>query len=145
VARLINTFDVFDTLIARRGVEPRCVLDRLQSRGQLPGLAAARLATDRQLWAQGKPYSLHDIYQEVRCLLSLDEPSADRLLQLEIELEHDEVIPIAENLEQVQDGDLLISDTYLPAEVVVSLLRRAGLDRRVAIVVSNDGKSRGWI
>jgi hypothetical protein len=136
---------VFDTLIARRGVEPRCVLDQLESRAGLPGLAAARLAADQKLWALGQPYSLADIWREVRGTLGLDQASADRFMALELQLEHDQVIPIAENLALVEHGVLLVSDTYLSAEVVRSLLRQAGFGLRVALVVSNDGKSRGWI
>src|ERR1700734_1183957 len=106
----INSFDVFDTLIARRGFEPRSVLDKLEARTRLPNLAAARTAADRNLWALEKPYSLADIWRETHRLLGLAGPSADRLMEMEIELEHEEVIPIADNLALVKDGDLLISD-----------------------------------
>jgi hypothetical protein len=141
----INSFDVFDTLIARRGVEPRHVLDRLESQSGLPGLAEARLAADRLLGSRGQLYTLRDIWAEVGCALGLGERTTNRLLDLEVELEHEEVLPITENLAQVRDGDLLLSDTYLPPDVVRSLLRRVGFDRQVALVVSNDGKHRGWI
>jgi len=46
--RAVNSFDVFDTLIARSGVEPRGVLDWLESRAGVAGLAEARLQADRQ-------------------------------------------------------------------------------------------------
>jgi predicted HAD superfamily hydrolase len=145
VARSVRTFDVFDTLIARRSVEPHCVLERLEARAGLPGLAAVRLAADRQLWAAGQPFSLADLWRETGRALGLDGPTTSRLMDLEVQLEHEEVIPIADNLALVRDGDLLISDTYLPADIVWSLLHKAGLKRQVALVVSNDGKSRGWI
>jgi predicted HAD superfamily hydrolase len=66
-------------------------------------------------------------------------------MEMELQIEHEEVIPIWENLEKLQDGDLLVSDTYLNADTVRSLLQKAGLSRRVGLVVSNDGKYRGWI
>jgi hypothetical protein len=56
VPQPIRGFDVFDTLIARRSVEPRRVLCRLEQRAGLPGLAAARLAADARLGARGRPY-----------------------------------------------------------------------------------------
>src|SRR5262249_34892784 len=74
-----------------------------------------------------------------------DSATINRLLEMEIQIEHQEVIPIAENLALVRDGDLLVSDTYLPTDIVLSLLRRAGLERIVTVVSSNDGKFRGWI
>jgi len=143
--QVIHSFDVFDTLIARRCVEPRQVLHKLEARAGLPGLAAARLAADQSLGSRGRPYRLRDIWHEVGQALHLDAATSERLLQLEIQIEHEEVIPITENLAQVRDGDVLVSDTYLPAEIVLSLLRKAGLHQTVALVVSNDGKFQGWI
>jgi hypothetical protein len=141
----INSFDVFDTLIARRRVESRRVLQALEARVQVPGLARARLEADRQVGNVAKPYTLNDIWMEVCRALNLRAAEAARLLQLEVQIEHEQVIPIVENLELVCDGDVLVSDTYLPAAVVMSLLRTAGLRRHVALVVSNDGKFRGTI
>jgi hypothetical protein len=141
----VKSFDVFDTLIARRSVEPRLVIQQVETRAGLPGLAAVRVAADQRLCGLGQSYTLDDIWAEVRRVMDLDEATADRLREVEIELEHDEVIPITANLALVRDGDVLVSDTYLPADVVWSLLRRAGLERAVALVVSNDGKYRGWI
>lgn len=143
--RAVNSFDVFDTLIARRCVEPHGVLDKLEAQSGVPGLAAARLAADRALGASGHPYGLADIWRKAARALGLDAAARDRLADREVELEHEEVIPVAENLALVRDGDVLVSDTYLPAAVVRSLLRRAGLKRQVALVVSNDGKCCGWV
>src|SRR5262245_20114646 len=99
----VNSFDVFDTLIARRGGDPRSVLDALEARAGRPGLAAARLAADRRLGARGQPYTLRDIWHEVRRALGLADADADRLLDLEVRLEHDAVIPVVENLALVRD------------------------------------------
>ena len=145
MARPVNSFDVFDTLIARRCIKPARILAQLETHAQLPGLADARLAADRSLGCLGRPFNLEAIWQEVRRVLGLDQATAARLMDLEIALEHSEVIPIAENLSQVCDGDLLVSDTYLPPDIVKSLLQRAGLNKQTGLVVTNDGKQRGWI
>ncbi len=55
------------------------------------------------------------------------------------------MIPIAENLARVKDGDLLLSDMYLPTSVIRALLAKAGLDRRVGLMVSADGKQSGQV
>lgn len=143
--RPIKSFDVFDTLIARRCVEPVNVLHKLEVRAGIPGLAAARVTADQELGRRGQPYSLREIWQEVGRALSIDAASVQRLMHLELEIEHDEVIPIVENLALVRHGDLLISDTYLPADIVMLLLRNAGMHQVVGLVVTNDGKFRGWI
>lgn len=141
----VNSFDVFDTLLARRSGSPEALLHRLEHESGVPGLAAARRAADQALWHRGQPYLLADLWQETGRALGLDAAQVQRLADREIALEHAEVIPITENLAQVRDGDLLVSDSYLPRDVVASLLRQAGLDRAVALVVTNDGKARGWV
>jgi predicted HAD superfamily hydrolase len=145
MSRAIKSFDVFDTLIARRNVEPRNLLDKLEANTGIPGLAVARLNADRNLGSQGKAWTLNDIWDEVGRTLNLDAAIVLRLRDAEVQLEHEEVIPIVENLALVRDGDVLVSDSYLPADVVCSLSRTAGLDKLVTVVVSNDGKFRGWI
>jgi hypothetical protein len=77
--------------------------------------------------------------------LGLDAPAPEALRQAEIDAELDQVIPIEENLARVKDGDLLLSDMYLPAGVIRGLLEKAGLDRRVSLLVSADGKHSGRI
>lgn len=141
----LRTYDVFDTLIARRSVEPSRVLAKLEVRAGVPGLAAARGAADRRLGGGGQPYGLQHLWNEVAAALGLGEAEATQLQELEIQIEHEESIPIVENLALVRDGDLLVSDTYLPAEVVRSLLSQAGLRQQVGLVITNDGKHRGWI
>jgi hypothetical protein len=141
----VNSFDVFDTLVARRCVTPRRLLEVLERQSGLPGLAAARLAADAALGAAGKPYDLRAIWREVSRATGISPDAAERLEKQELQLEHEQVIPVAENLALVRDGDLLVSDTYLPAEQVLSLLRRAGLKRVVTLVASNDGKFTGRV
>jgi hypothetical protein len=145
MANRVNSFDVFDTLIARRCVEPHNILSLLETRSGHAGLAAARIAADRRLGEKGQPYTLVEMWRELGRAIGLADDVVAGLLALELQIEHEEVIPVIENLAQVRDGDLLVSDTYMAAETVHSLLQRAGLDRRVALVLSNDGKFRGWI
>lgn len=145
MSRSVKSYDVFDTLIARRSVDPRPVLARLEAHAGIPGLAAVRLAADQQLGALGRPYTLCDIWQQVGRRIGLEATVIERLYHQEIQLDHEQTIPIVENLALVQDGDILVSDTYLPAELLMSLLRKAGLERTVALITSNDGKFRGWI
>ena len=141
----VNSFDVFDTLIARRSIHPHAVFHRLEAHVGQPGLAAARIAADERLWHTGPAYQLEEIWREVGSAMQLDANLVSRSMALEIDFEHDEIIPIAQNLALVKDGDILISDTYLPSQVVLSLLRKAGLQRTVTLVTSNHGKFRGTI
>ncbi|MEH6460797.1 hypothetical protein [Chitinimonas sp. JJ19] len=140
-----RSFDIFDTLITRRHVMPQWVQHELERRTGLVGLADARRQADFQLYQAGQPYGLDDIWYATAQQLGLDDRTRQHCQQLEIQLEQEELIPIQANLQQVQDGDLLVSDMYLSVPIIEALLTQAGLRRKVGMVISNDGKHRGHI
>ncbi|WP_419730652.1 glycosyltransferase [Lichenicola sp.] len=139
----LNSFDVFDTLIARRCLEPWRIFEQVGAQVGIPGFVQARLMAEGQL--AGRAYTLDDIYVSLAGLWSLTPDQADWLKSLELAAEIDNVIPIAENIDQVRHGDLLISDMYLPEPAIRSLLAAAGLDKRVGLIVSTRGKREGLI
>lgn len=84
MAAVVGSFDIFDTLLARRRSDSREVFLQLEARAGPPGLAVARLDADRRLGGCGQPYKLQDIWREVgralggqkgTHLFSLDEAS----------------------------------------------------------------------
>ena len=122
-----NSFDVFDTLIARRKFKPSSIFDELKKEfGEI---------IEQRLQADNGSRTLREIYDF--CGLS------ETILQRELQLELAHCIPIQENIERVSDGDLLVSDTYLPKEFVLELLGKCGLQKRVGIYVSNSDKWSG--
>ena len=122
-----NSFDVFDTLIARRKVTPKSIFDECRNEfGEI---------IDKRVAADNGARSLREIYD----FCGLDESIL--LRELELELAH--CIPIQENIEKVRDGDLLVSDTYLPKEFVIELLSKCGLTKKVGLYVSNSDKWSG--
>lgn len=139
----MNTFDIFDTLIARKCVSPQAIFSLVEQRSGVTDFAAKRIEAERQLI--GQSYSLHDIYARLAKLHTLDIQSAELLKQLEIDTELANVIPIRCNLRKVRDGDLLITDMYLDAAFIEQLLRRAGLRKHVIIYQSTAGKGTGEV
>lgn len=140
---MVDSFDVFDTLIARRCIDPLLVFAAVEAAAGVAGFAVTRRAVE--LAISGPGTTLADIHAGVAERLGLDAPAAAALRQAEIDAELNQVIPIAENLARVKDGDLLLSDMYLPPGVIRALLEKAGLDRRVSLLVSADGKHSGRI
>lgn len=139
----VRTFDVFDTLIARRCIEPHRVFAAVAAAMDRPGFPEERIAAEQAVW--GGPYTLADIYGRLAHNSGLEPAYAEQLMQAEIDAELEEVIPIAENLALVSDGDLLISDMYLPADTIRALLDRAGLQKNIGLFVSAHGKRSGDI
>jgi hypothetical protein len=140
---VVRSFDVFDTLIARRCVEPERVRDLVAERAEFPDFPALRHQAEVNV--TGAPYDLDDIYAELGRLTALSAVELNQLRDLEIEIELGQVIPITENIEAVRHGDLLVSDMYLGASTIRRLLGQAGFDREVGLVVTSDGKASGRI
>ena len=126
----MNSWDCFDTLIARRYFKPKTVFAEVGKRLGIDNFVEQRVAAER---ASNKTYQ--DIYARL--------PGIDPQVELDVELEHN--FPIMENILKVKDGDLILSDMYLPADFVMKLLRNCGLTADVDIIVTPDGKKRGWI
>jgi len=77
--------------------------------------------------------------------LSLDQQETEDLKTVELAVELENVIPpLPRTLERYANGDLLISDMYLPASAIRLMLERAGLAaRHVGLIVTNNGKHHG--
>ena len=139
----VNTFDVFDTLIARRCIDPVGVFHAIAERSGLGNFVAARLAAERAV-AHG-PYDLATIYATLAEMFGLSGETAAELQAMEVEIEIENVIPVCENIAALGDGDILVSDMYLGAPVIRRLLDAAGIGHNVPLVVTTDGKHKGWI
>lgn len=139
----MQSFDVFDTLVARKCIHPDAVFSLVEAELGLPGFAAMRIDAERCL--HGREHQIDDIYAQLRARFDLPAEALSFAKERELLHELDQVIPIARNLCQVRDGDVLVSDTYLPAAFLGQLLERAGLRRVVSIVRSASGKATGRI
>lgn len=139
----MRTFDIFDTLIARRCIHAHEIFRLVEIRTGLTGFAAARVEAEKRV-SHGE-YTLVDIYRGLRQTLSLDDASTDTLMQTEVALELENALPIAENLRRLPQEAVLITDMYLPAAVIRELLRRAGVSRDYPILIASHGKSGGAV
>lgn len=139
----VRTFDVFDTLIARRCIDPCVVFALVEQRIGLAGFAEARRQAEARVATH--EYTIDTIYEELGRALSLDASALAAAKSAEIAIEIEQVIPIAEHLARVRHGDVLISDMYLGEANIRRLLDAAGLASKVSLIVSSAGKSSGRI
>jgi hypothetical protein len=138
-----HSFDIFDTLMARRCIEPHNVFHELEKNAGLRGFAEQRKQAERMV--AGGPYTLDDIYGALQSHFGFERDVAEHLKQAEIDLEIKNAIPIRENLDTVENGDVLITDMYLPRHALLRLLDKIGLRKQVGLVVSSAGKHSGQI
>ena len=139
----IASFDVFDTLIARRCMEPWRIFETIGEITGLPDFVQQR--QDAEGRVINKMYVFDDIYDELARHYGWSAERRRDVQALELTCERDAVIPIVENLSQVRDGDLLVSDMYLSEQGIRGLLEKAGLTANVGLLVESHGKSSGHV
>jgi GT2 family glycosyltransferase len=141
----VQSFDLFDTLIARACVTPANLFAEVGTAFGLKDFPSARMAAEQRTLASGDAFDLEAIYRELCAGGYCDASTARQLMASEIEAEFDNAIPIVENIAAVRDFDLVVSDMYLPPAILHGLMQRVGLRRFVHLFVSNDGKHLGTI
>ena len=143
---MLKTWDIFDTLIARRCIYPVNVFKIIEQRLKISGFVQARMAAERNAALKNFNYNFDDIYNEFLKIVSNATPEiCTDLKNLECEVEIEQAIPITENILQVKSGDILITDMYLPEKVIRKMLEKCGLIVPVEIVITSNGKSSGRI
>jgi hypothetical protein len=133
-----QSWDCFDTLVGRRCVHPVAVFEIIEKATGIPGFTAARRA------AEGATRSTLDaIYASLAGVFKWSESETAAAKAREIDEEVNQAYPIVANMGLVRDGDLIISDMYLPAEAIRRILVKCGLTASVEILVTYGGKSSG--
>lgn len=125
----MNSFDVFDTLIARRYITSKPIFVQLAAEFQIQDFVERRIKADTGFRDLDGIYEVMGISKEV--------------MARELALEHEQTFPIQENIDRVAHGDMLISDMYIPGSQILSLVRHAGLEKQVTLYQSNGGKANG--
>ena len=142
---VVTSWDVFDTLVARFVPNPNAVFDMVRARGNTADFVQRRMGAQAALDRAGQPYVLHDIYRQMGAE-GLPWNEARALLRAEIEIERNLLIPIRGNVARVDPSDLIISDMYLPPELISAFLFDVcDLHIHRPIVRSNWGKHSGTI
>lgn len=147
-----NSFDLFDTLIARRCVSPTLMWADVERASLIPGLAQARMVQGHRLWSEGVVHETADMYGAA--LLALGRSPglattalAAQLASLEFASEQRELLPVRRHLLELKGFEWIISDMHHPDWVLHRLLARAKeavADRRPhTLVRTNRGKHDG--
>lgn len=135
----MNSFDVFDTLLARRHITSEPIWHQMEQELEAPGFVQARKEADTG------SRNLYEIYDILVAQAIIRPEQRNSSINREIELEIDVCFPVQKNLDRVNHGDILISDMYLPASAILQLVRSVGLDKQVTLYQSNGDKSQGTV
>lgn len=126
----MNSWDCFDTLVARRYLDPKTVFDEVGFRLKIPDFRSIRIRAEKT--SDG---TYEGIYKNL--------PGINPDVEFQVELEH--CFGIIENINKVADDDIIISDMYFTSEQIRRILENCGLKKKIEIIVTKDGKRKGWV
>lgn len=140
----VNSFDIFDTLIARNCREPSDLFEMIEKELPYKHFKALRIEAERiASYKNGMYMNFDHIYDEY---LELDhEADIDRLKRAELDYEYENSIPIVANIQKIKPGDIYISDMYLKKEQIFRLLKKHNIPIDHDLYVTNGGKHSGKI
>ena len=84
---MLKTWDIFDTLIARRCVVPHIVFQIMEQKTRLNGFTQARIAAEQNILRKKPNITLDDIYDEfLKIVTNATLPMCEDLKNFEIPL-----------------------------------------------------------
>jgi glycosyltransferase involved in cell wall biosynthesis len=138
-----RSFDLFDTLVARRCVHAHEIFVATERISGRAGFAQARLAAEAEIASDR--YTLDDIYRRLAEGHGIPAEEANRLKCLELDVESANLFPIREHCREVGPNDVVVSDMYLPASWLMNVVQQTcGLAPR-GLYVSSHGKRWGTV
>jgi hypothetical protein len=140
----VQTFDLFDTLVARYCVDPLAIFRIVETKSRTPNFARLRQDVEATLWRAGN-YSLDDVYAGLGQVTDWSQAKLAQLKMLELAEEWNNLFPIEEMVSRVQHDDLIISDMYLPMSFLRKIVDKKCRLPGLKIHLSNHGKHHGTI
>lgn len=154
-AASVVSFDIFDTLVRRPMEKPGDLYKFLEAEvyratdGRMANFARIRSACEQACREEqkGKDFdeiTLDQIYDHVRDHYQIDEASIEKVKQLEIEMEvacctrREFGMKLLKTAMAEKASIYLISDMYLPREVIDRILARNGIDMHKKLYLSAD-------
>ena len=141
------SFDIWDTLIARTVLQPEDVFSIVENRAKQMGIEINNFRIHRHeaVFRVVCPNpNIREIYNALQKVTAISDSAKERLMRLEIQAEADVIVPRKKMVEilnyAVWAGKRvnLISDMYLPSEIMEMLLRQVGISNYENLFISCD-------
>jgi hypothetical protein len=142
----VRSWDIINTIITWKRGPIEQIFSDVERDIEIKDLAQKRINAENNLIKEGKEYSLEDIYKRYLLDEGRVDDSKARIYSI-IEFEHSmkNIFLIKENYDKIQDGDILINDTYYTIDQIKNLLLKAGFNKNCTIYTALQGKRNGYI
>ena len=113
----VNSFDIFDTLLARTVKNPTDIFDIIEKKFPYNNFKNIRLQAQRQ-----STNTIDSIYNEFKKITNVSDEIVNSIREFELITEMENTIPIFNNIVKIKDGDIFVSDMYLSFVIIIQLL-----------------------
>lgn len=138
--KIINSFDIFDTLIGRIHGDPDSIFDIVSEKHRYPNYKHLRKLAE--IKSNG---TWDSIWENFKNLSMLSTPEIETLMKAEWEAEKFCSFPIMLNNILLKSEDILVSDMYLSENMIIELLNINNITNYSKIYVTPNGKRKGFI
>lgn len=139
----VISFDIFDTLLTRRVYHPTDIFDLLEATSNKRFLAQNRIDAETESTSIfGKKTSIRQIYSTLRKSMHWSEEEMNDYLQEEINLEREllsprrDMVDLWNALREEGKRLILVSDMYLPRDIIEDILSKNGISGYEALYIS---------
>ncbi len=136
----VRSFDVFDTLLSYLDKDPKSIFAIVEKKYPFPNFYNLRIEAEMR-----SDRTQDDIYHQLIAITGLSAEETQKLRAFEFATVLDNIFPIGCNLSQVQEGDVLVSDTGYSKENLLQIVQKIGLKKNVEIFATPGGKYYGHI
>lgn len=137
----VNSFDVFDTLLGRKCFLPEGIFEEVESISGFPKFKEKRMEAERI----SQPKNIVSIYEQFKLVTGCNADTANSLMELELDRELANTFPINCNIQKVQDGDILVSDSHFSPAHIYKFLNHINFNKKVEVYSTPAGKKTGMI
>lgn len=143
------SFDIFDTLLMRKVLLPEDVFDLVERRMQENGFSIQDFAKKRTVAQEELGLTnptIYEIYERLQKKYGIEEAVVQKCCELELEIERQvltpkwDMITIYQKCIEMGKRVNLVSDMYIPAEILQPILMQHGVKNYEKIYISCDCK-----
>lgn len=138
--KTVNSFDIFDTLLARTVPYPSEIFTLIEYNYPYKNFKKIRIEASKN--SNG---TFKDIYKQFQILTNETDENIKKLKKYEFKTEKLNTIPIMSNILNIKDNDIFISDMYLSRKKIRKLLDYHNINSNTKLYVSPYGKKSGEI
>jgi len=138
--KTVNSYDIFDTLIARKVQKPNDIFDIIEKKYPYHNFKNLRIEAQNN-----SNHTIENIYIKFQLLTNESDDIINNLRDFELKTEMENTIPIISNILKIKDGDIFVSDMYFTHDEIIKLLNYHKINSNITLYVSPGGKNNGYM